>query len=185
MTVCATDILSKLDDCKPDDLACECCALQSMNQNCFGLCRNSPSANFLDLLINDCSTLSEVNACGLPFKKADIAVAKVSRTRYGSRKSPTAIQEHVKSIVSLTQENKTAAGNTIRVSTKSRVPGPIVLSSRIKNNSSDVTEEPPIVSVTNTSVNATKFEVSNAIRLAPCLRTISLLLLAIIFTALS
>ncbi|ODV60130.1 uncharacterized protein ASCRUDRAFT_71166 [Ascoidea rubescens DSM 1968] len=71
LNTCANDVLSKLDDCKADDLACECCALQSLNRDCYGLCPGSPSGNFLAVLYDDCESLNDVNACGLPFKKED------------------------------------------------------------------------------------------------------------------
>ncbi|ODV98092.1 hypothetical protein PACTADRAFT_14567 [Pachysolen tannophilus NRRL Y-2460] len=101
---CANDVLTRLDVCKPDDLACECCALQSMNQQCFGLCKNSPSANFLDSLISDCQSLSEVNACGLPFKKNDNDEAKISRKGFrgigGNRsRGNIKVEQKVKSVV--------------------------------------------------------------------------------------
>lgn len=69
---CCNGVLAKLDDCKANDLACECCALQSMDALCFGLCPNNPSNNFLTVLFNDCASLNDVNACGLPFKKEDL-----------------------------------------------------------------------------------------------------------------
>ncbi|CAI5759105.1 unnamed protein product [Candida verbasci] len=66
---CCNDVLLKLDECKPNDLACECCALQSINQECYNLCPGNPSTNFLTVLLNDCHSLKDVNACSLPFKK--------------------------------------------------------------------------------------------------------------------
>lgn len=71
LNTCANDVLAKLDDCKADDLACECCALQSLSRDCYGLCPGSPSGSFLSVLYSDCEPLNDVNACGLPFKKAD------------------------------------------------------------------------------------------------------------------
>ncbi|KAG7665074.1 uncharacterized protein J8A68_001383 [[Candida] subhashii] len=68
---CCNDVLSRLDECRADDLACECCALQSIEQECYHLCPGNPSANFLSVLMNDCAELSEINACSLPFKKDD------------------------------------------------------------------------------------------------------------------
>ncbi|ODQ77731.1 hypothetical protein BABINDRAFT_169034 [Babjeviella inositovora NRRL Y-12698] len=81
LSACANEVLSKLDDCKPDDLACECCALQSMKQECFGLCPGSPNGSFLAVLYQDCESLNDINACGLPFKKDDNGQAKVSRVK--------------------------------------------------------------------------------------------------------
>lgn len=69
LSACCNEVLSKLDDCKPDDLACECCALQSIKQECYHICPDNPSANFLSVLYEDCAELSEINACALPFKK--------------------------------------------------------------------------------------------------------------------
>lgn len=71
LSACSNEVLTKLDDCKPDDLACECCALQSIDQSCYNLCPNNPSNNFLSVLFDDCAALNDVNACGLPFKKQD------------------------------------------------------------------------------------------------------------------
>lgn len=79
LTVCASEVLSKLDECKPDDLACECCALQSMKRDCYGLCPNTASGNFLAVLYDDCETMNDVNACNLPFKKHDAHIAKFLR----------------------------------------------------------------------------------------------------------
>lgn len=69
LSACFNDILSKLDICVADDLACECCALQQIDQGCFHLCPTNPSANFLNTLVNDCSGLNDVNACSLSFAK--------------------------------------------------------------------------------------------------------------------
>ncbi|KAI5965804.1 uncharacterized protein KGF55_001167 [Candida pseudojiufengensis] len=71
LSACCNDILSKLDECKPNDLACECCALQSINQECYHLCPGNPNTNFLSVLLSDCKVMSEINACSIPFKKED------------------------------------------------------------------------------------------------------------------
>lgn len=71
LSQCCNDVLIKLNTCKAEDLACECCALQSIDKECYSLCPGNPSVNFLTVLINDCSSLQGVNACGLPFKKYD------------------------------------------------------------------------------------------------------------------
>ncbi|CAK9441348.1 uncharacterized protein LODBEIA_P52160 [Lodderomyces beijingensis] len=71
LSTCCNDVLSKLDECKPDDLACECCALQSIDQECYQLCPGNPNTNFLAVLLSDCSQMSEINACAIPFKKED------------------------------------------------------------------------------------------------------------------
>lgn len=71
LSSCSNEILSKLDHCKANDIACECCALQSIEQDCYGLCPGNPSSNFLSVLTNDCVGLNDVNACALPFKKDD------------------------------------------------------------------------------------------------------------------
>lgn len=68
---CCNDVLAKLDDCKAGDLACECCALQHMDPQCYHLCPGNPSTNFLTVLYDDCAPLNDVNACNLPFKKVD------------------------------------------------------------------------------------------------------------------
>lgn len=68
---CCNEILVKLDDCKSDDKACECCALQQMNVECYNLCPGNPSNNFLTVLFDDCRDLNDINACALPFKKHD------------------------------------------------------------------------------------------------------------------
>lgn len=71
LSACCNDVLNKLDDCKANDLACECCALQSLKQDCYGLCQGNPSNNFLTALFDDCASLNDVNACNLPFRKDD------------------------------------------------------------------------------------------------------------------
>ncbi|PIS57883.1 hypothetical protein CJI97_000937 [Candidozyma auris] len=68
---CSNSVLAQLDDCKANDLACECCALQSMDSKCHRLCPGNPSANFLTVLVTDCAPLNDINACNLPFKKTD------------------------------------------------------------------------------------------------------------------
>ncbi|CDK28632.1 unnamed protein product [Kuraishia capsulata CBS 1993] len=82
---CAGDLLQRLDDCKPDDLACECCALQSLQAECFELCAGSPSTGFMTVMFDDCETLGDVNACSLPFKKTDNEQAKISKEKFGKR----------------------------------------------------------------------------------------------------
>lgn len=79
LTICASEVVANLEECEPDDLACECCALQIMEQDCHGLCPNTPSGNFLAVLYDDCETMNDVNACNLPFKKHDALVAKSLR----------------------------------------------------------------------------------------------------------
>lgn len=71
LSVCCNDVLASLDDCKAGDLACECCALQSMDRKCYNLCPGNPSASFLSVLLADCEPLNDVNACNIPFKKVD------------------------------------------------------------------------------------------------------------------
>lgn len=71
LSTCCNDVLARLDDCKANDLACECCALQRMDISCYNLCPGNPSTNFLAVLLNDCASLNDVNACNLPFKKLD------------------------------------------------------------------------------------------------------------------
>lgn len=71
LSTCCNNILANLGDCKAGDLACECCALQSMDSLCYNLCPGNPSANFLSVLLDDCVPLNDVNACNIPFKKVD------------------------------------------------------------------------------------------------------------------
>ncbi|GEQ69864.1 hypothetical protein JCM33374_g3539 [Metschnikowia sp. JCM 33374] len=71
LSACCNDVLADLDDCKAGDLACECCALQSMDSACYSLCPGNPSTNFLAVLFDDCSSLNDVNACNIPFKRVD------------------------------------------------------------------------------------------------------------------
>ncbi|KAM9929757.1 hypothetical protein OXX80_009578 [Metschnikowia pulcherrima] len=71
LSACCNDVLADLDDCKAGDLACECCALQSMDRTCYSLCPGNPSTNFLAVLFDDCSSLNDVNACNIPFKRVD------------------------------------------------------------------------------------------------------------------
>lgn len=82
---CCNEVLNKLDDCKANDLACECCALQSMDKNCYNLCPNNPSNNFLTVLFNDCASLNDINACGLPFKKEDTIAFTSSEGKFKSK----------------------------------------------------------------------------------------------------
>ncbi|CCH44916.1 putative secreted protein [Wickerhamomyces ciferrii] len=82
LATCATKYLAKLDECKPDDQACECCAVQSMNRDCYGLCPNTESGNFLAGLYDNCETYTMakgVDPCNLPFKKYDSRIAKFLR----------------------------------------------------------------------------------------------------------
>lgn len=71
LSACCNDVLADLDDCKAGDLACECCALQSMDRGCYNLCPGNPLTNFLAVLFDDCSALNDVNACNIPFKRVD------------------------------------------------------------------------------------------------------------------
>lgn len=80
LSSCCNEVLSKLDDCKADDLACECCALQSLKPECFNLCPGNPSNNFLTVLFQDCHSLNDINACSLPFKKSDSLPSKRKKT---------------------------------------------------------------------------------------------------------
>lgn len=82
LTACCNEVLAKLDDCKPDDLACECCALQSMDPDCYNLCPENPSVDFLSVLNDDCAELNHVNSCNMPFQKSDAD----SKGVYGSTK---------------------------------------------------------------------------------------------------
>lgn len=92
LSACCNDVLSKLDDCKANDLACECCALQSMKKECYGLCPGNPSNNFLTALFDDCESLNDVNACNLPFKKDDsIPIENTKRKKYQEEEENTSI----------------------------------------------------------------------------------------------
>lgn len=68
---CSNILLDLLDQCIPDDNACACCALQSIDQTCYSLCPSQPSSLFLAVLTQDCKPLNDVNACNLPFKVDD------------------------------------------------------------------------------------------------------------------
>lgn len=81
LSLCCNDVLCMLDDCKADDLACECCALQSMKQECYNLCPGNPSNNFLTVLYHDCEALNDINACSLPFKKDDGLPSKAKNSK--------------------------------------------------------------------------------------------------------
>lgn len=81
LSACCNNVLAQLDDCKAGDLACECCALQSMDLSCYSLCPDNPSTNFLTVLFADCSELNDVNACSLPFKKVDAEQPKHVRAQ--------------------------------------------------------------------------------------------------------
>lgn len=71
LSSCCNDVLSRLDECRAGDLACECCALQNMDQECLNICPDNPSNNFLTVIDNDCKELNDINSCSLPFKKVD------------------------------------------------------------------------------------------------------------------
>lgn len=81
LAACAAEVLLRLEECVPDDLACECCALQSMQQECFGLCAGLLHASDLAVLYDDCELLNDVNACGLPFRKETPGGRAVGRPR--------------------------------------------------------------------------------------------------------
>lgn len=99
LSSCCDDLLHQLDQCKPDDLACECCALQLINQDCYHLCPGNPLTNFLTVLLLDCSQLSDVNACSLPFKKTDESTV-VSKKK-GSKSVDQVLEEDEKFDASL------------------------------------------------------------------------------------
>lgn len=86
LSACCNSILANLGDCKAGDLACECCALQSMDSLCYNLCPGNPSANFLSVLLDDCVPLNDVNACNIPFKKVDGERKSDYRLRNGEKK---------------------------------------------------------------------------------------------------
>lgn len=99
LSSCCNDLLHQLDQCKPDDLACECCALQLINQDCYHLCPGNPLTNFLTVLLLDCSQLSDVNACSLPFKKTDESILVTKKT--GSKSVDEVLQDDEKFDASL------------------------------------------------------------------------------------
>lgn len=68
---CSNEMLGRLQQCKANDRACECCALQSLKPSCFELCPGSPASNLLSVIIDDCAELGEVNACDLPFMRSE------------------------------------------------------------------------------------------------------------------
>lgn len=98
LSACCNDVLNKLDDCKASDLACECCALQSMKKECYGLCPGNPSNNFLTALFDDCASLSDINACSLPFRKDDSVPMEKNRyekVEEGEDEEPTVLKSKV------------------------------------------------------------------------------------------
>lgn len=99
LSSCCNDLLHQLDQCKPDDLACECCALQLINQDCYHLCPGNPLTNFLTVLLLDCSQLSDVNACSLPFKKTDDSILVSKKT--GSKSVDEVLEDDEKFDASL------------------------------------------------------------------------------------
>ncbi|KAI0464178.1 hypothetical protein LJB42_001781 [Komagataella kurtzmanii] len=110
---CAKEVLKKLDQCGPDDLACECCALQSLKHVCYELCSDSFSSNFLNVLYEDCEPFKEVNACSFQFKEKDYASA------IGSKKD-----KKTKNSVLKVDGSKIVSGNrsVSQGSTTSKVP---------------------------------------------------------------
>lgn len=65
---CCCYLLDLLEQCIPDDEACACCALQSIDNDCYLLCPSHPSSLYLAVLMEDCKPLNDVNACNLPFR---------------------------------------------------------------------------------------------------------------------
>lgn len=70
---CSNEILGHLQQCKANDKACECCALQLLKPTCFELCPGSPASNLLSVIIEDCESLRDVNACDLPQLKTELS----------------------------------------------------------------------------------------------------------------
>lgn len=92
LSECASEILAKLDTCKPDDLACECCALQSLNRVCFDACHTSLSSSYFSVIMKDCESMSDVDAC-------DVLVKKSSGKKYIKTKKVLVEEQEPKAIV--------------------------------------------------------------------------------------
>lgn len=154
---CCNSVLLKLDDCKADDLACECCALQSIGLDCYNLCPGNPSANFLSVLMKDCSLLNDVNACLLPFKKVNDPVTKNT----ANSNKPIGSFERMDAVITSTVKAKSAEIEDSQ---------PIDLLFDYDMFSSDVEDPVPIVetqasvkNITNvTSYNVTRMESSGS-----------------------
>ncbi|CAI8502137.1 unnamed protein product [Hanseniaspora opuntiae] len=77
LSVCTSEILTSLDNCKPNDLNCVCCSLQNLDNGCFDLCSDYSSNNILSSITKDCEALSDIDTCeayskakNAPLKKA-------------------------------------------------------------------------------------------------------------------
>lgn len=108
---CSNEMLGRLQQCKANDRACECCALQSLKPACFDLCPGSPASSLLAVIIQDCESLSDVNACDLPFKKTEmsyLSIGDISDTVLSSKYDLVA---HSKQIVEAENLNVVANSN--------------------------------------------------------------------------
>lgn len=101
LSSCCNELLHKLDQCKSDDLACECCALQLIDRDCYHLCPGNPLTNFLTVLLQDCAQLSEINACALPFKKTDELFVDKKKSTPDSKSAVQALEADEKYDASL------------------------------------------------------------------------------------
>ena len=117
LSTCCNDVLSYLDDCNAGDLACECCALQSMDHGCYNLCAGNPATNFLSVLLDDCVPLNDVNACNIPFKKVD----GERESNYRHRNGDSAPHYASASFVSALRQHTTQEEEEEEVSSKPKI----------------------------------------------------------------
>lgn len=79
LSVCTSEILTSLDNCKPNDLNCVCCSLQNLDNGCFDLCSDYSSNNILSSITKDCEALSDIDTC-VAYSKAKNAPLKKALT---------------------------------------------------------------------------------------------------------
>ena len=77
LSICTSEILSSLDNCKPNDLNCVCCSLQNLDNGCFDLCSDYSSNNILSSITKDCELLSDIDTCELYSKSKNSRMKKV------------------------------------------------------------------------------------------------------------
>lgn len=110
LSICTSDILSSLDNCKPNDLNCVCCSLQNLDNGCFDLCSDYSSNNILSSITKDCEGLSDIDTCeaysktkNTPLKKAltpkknlieDEQSKTIVKSVFNSKKENLKIKEH-------------------------------------------------------------------------------------------
>ncbi|SGZ39149.1 uncharacterized protein HGUI_01349 [Hanseniaspora guilliermondii] len=77
LSVCTSEILSSLDNCKPNDLNCVCCSLQNLDNGCFDLCSDYTSNNILSSITKDCEPLSDIDTCEAYSKTKNTPLKKI------------------------------------------------------------------------------------------------------------